>query len=693
MLGALGPALTLAATQVANSISLPAMKVEGDRFARERGLVPESHAVLTEAALGAEVAADAFAVLDRVANTSIGAARNTPFSIRGVGNDSVTPGLLGRVAHVAGVHYDNIAATPTQVDWFAPTLWDVATVSVFRGPISTSHGVAALIGGVFLHHAEPEFTPAGRARVSAAGYGAREAAVMQNQPLVPERLAVRIAAEHRESDGASRNLTRGVDDWTRFAQDHLRGLLRWQPCGDDSLRADLLLRHERSDTPNGAYVGALPGRSFFDRVSDADVATDAQGSGALAALTVQRRFSADASLTAITAAQRLRTRNTFDLDFTARPLGFGNASQHERSVSQELQWRRRVAELQWLVGVYAERAAHHQRYATSLAIPGLPATSTNSTRIDSDTAAAFGQVLWRIRDDWTLETGLRAHHEEREIAVDNRNNGFGLPTSGRQRGRVLSPRLSVTWEPRAATHLGALVSHGFRGGGISSALLQAQTRAYGLEHAWNHELFLRHASHDARLWLQANVYFMDWREQQVSATAAGGVPGLDDLVFNAGRSRLHGFECEAGWRVGRRGRVSVSMGHAATRFVRFVNSGADYAGQPFPNAPKWSASVSAGYGVDDRLPGFFAATTFTWRDSTYSLIGLRKFSALEARSLLSGRCGWRWRNGVSVYLQGENLLDDDFAYTRIDRRVFGVPGPLGRASQPRTLGVGAEFSW
>jgi iron complex outermembrane recepter protein len=237
------------------------------------------------------------------------------------------------------------------------------------------------------------------------------------------------------------------------------------------------------------------------------------------------------------------------------------------------------------------------------------------------------------------------------------------------------------------------VSHGFRGGGISSALLLAQTRSYRPEHAWNYEAFLRHTSRDAHLWLQANVYGMDWRQQQVSATAAGGMPGLDDIVFNAGRSRLHGFEIEAGWRIAPAWRVSFALGHAATRFVRFVNAGTDYAGQPFPHAPKWSASVAAGYRIDDAEPGFFAGGTFSWRDSTYSLIGLRDFSALEPRSLLSGRIGWRWRNGLSVYVQGENLLDDNFAYARIDRRVFGVAGPLGRASQPRTLGVGAEFAW
>src|SRR5690606_27975033 len=131
------------------------------------------------------------------------------------------------------------------------------------------------------------------------------------------------------------------------------------------------------------------------------------------------------------------------------------------------------------------------------------------------------------------------------------------------------------------------------------------------EHAWNYEVFVRHASRDRRGWVQANAYFMDWRRQQVSATAAGGVPGLDNVVFNAGRSELRGFETEAVWRVGERGRVSVALGHAATRFVRFTENGTDHAGDPFPHAPAWSASVGAGYGVDDSRPGFFASATFT----------------------------------------------------------------------------------
>lgn len=669
------------------------MTVEGDRFARDAALVPESHGVLGGAGLDAEVAPDGFAVLDRFANTNVGARRLTPFALRGVGNDSVTPSLLGRVAHVADVHYDNVAATPSQADWFTPTLWDVAAVSVFRGPISTSHGVNGLIGGVFLQYAAPEFIPQGRVRVRAAGFATYEAAAMANVPLVAGRLAARVAVEHRESEGAGRNVTRHDDGWTRFEQDHLRGLLRWQPRGDAALRVDLLFRHERSDSPSAAFVRALPGGSFFDRLADANDANDAHASSELAALTVQRRFSGASSLTAITAWQRLQARNVFDLDYTARPLGFGDASIAERSWSQELQWRSAFAGGQWLAGAYGERARHQPRYATFLAVPGLPSTSTNATRVDSDTAAVFAQALWRLAPTWSVEAGLRAHHEEHAASFDTRNNGHGIPTRGRQRSDILSPRVSLAWDATADSRVGALVSHGFRGGGIASALLLAQSRDYAPEHAWNYELFLRHAAPGTPLSLQANVYFMDWRRQQVSATAAGGVPGLDDLVINAGRSQLRGFECEAGWAIAPRWRVSASLGHAGTRFVRFVNGGVEYAGQSFPNAPRWSASLGAGYGADDARAGWFGSATFVWRDATYSQLGLREFTALEARSLLSARCGWRWREGVSVYVQGDNLLDDDFAYARIDRRLFGVSGALGHASQPLTLAAGAEVAW
>ncbi len=292
-----------------------------------------------------------------------------------------------------------------------------------------------------------------------------------------------------------------------------------------------------------------------------------------------------------------------------------------------------------------------------------------------------------------IEAGLRLHHAARAVAIDNRNDGYGTPTAGHTDDDVASPRASVTWTVGAGTHVGLLVSEGFRSGGVASALLLAATRAYGPEHAWNYECFVRQQTPDGRFWAQANAYFMDWRAQQVSTTLPGGVPGLDDVVVNAGRSQLHGFELETGWRFAPHWSAFASLGQQITRFLEFANGGVDYAGDPFPNAPRWTASLGAGRGLDDTRPGLFGGATLTWRDATYSIIGLRDFTALESRTLLSAKLGWRWRSGASLMVFGENLLDDKFAYTRLDWRIFGVATPVGRVSQPRTLGVGAEFAW
>jgi hypothetical protein len=69
-----------------------------------------------------------------------------------------------------------------------------------------------------------------------------------------------------------------------------------------------------------------------------------------------------------------------------------------------------------------------------------------------------------------------------------------------------------------------------------------------------------------------------------------------------------------------------------------------------------------------------------------------RFHRARIGTLLSARLGWRWRGGGSVYVFGDHLLDDDFAYKRIDRRILGVPGPLGRARSVRAPNLPGERS-
>jgi outer membrane receptor protein involved in Fe transport len=116
--------------------------------------------------------------------------------------------------------------------------------------------------------------------------------------------------------------------------------------------------------------------------------------------------------------------------------------------------------------------------------------------------------------------------------------------------------------------------------------------------------------------------------------------------------------------------------------------GVDRSGQPFPNAPEWTASLSASY---HHASGFFASLLFSWADDTYTDPTSPRVTAIETRSLLSARLGYSWEH-ASVYLFGTNLLDDEYALARFDNSPQGLP-VSGQVAPARGFGIGCEFEW
>src|SRR3546814_10188159 len=64
---------------------------------------------------------------------------------------------------------------------------------------------------------------------------------------------------------------------------------------------------------------------------------------------------------------------------------------------------------------------------------------------------------------------------------------------------------------------GFTVQRGYRSGGSSGNIARSATFSYDPEFTWNYELSLRSAWLDGRLTLNANAFYVDWKDQQVSA--------------------------------------------------------------------------------------------------------------------------------------------------------------------------------
>lgn len=124
---------------------------------------------------------DAF---NRTANAFTGTAQFGAYSIRGVNNNGLDSGF-GNANALASILLNQTAVGPRTGDYLNPSLFDVGSVEILRGPQSTLQGPNALIGSVLVNYNKAAFDGwDGRVRLEGGGLGARRVQVMQNAEIV-----------------------------------------------------------------------------------------------------------------------------------------------------------------------------------------------------------------------------------------------------------------------------------------------------------------------------------------------------------------------------------------------------------------------------------------------------------------------------------------------------------------------------
>ncbi len=127
----------------------------------------------------------------------------------------------------AGVvtYFDDIPGGPvlTSTPYF-----DLASVQVLNGPQGTLFGRTAAAGAVLVTPASPDLTNfGGFADVTAGNYGRFQTSGAVNLPIISGELGLRLAYQHREIDGYTRQI--GTDRrYDAVNDDAFRATLKWQ---------------------------------------------------------------------------------------------------------------------------------------------------------------------------------------------------------------------------------------------------------------------------------------------------------------------------------------------------------------------------------------------------------------------------------------------------------------------------------
>ncbi|WP_440224282.1 TonB-dependent receptor [Dokdonella sp. MW10] len=229
-----------------------------------------------------------------------------------------------------------------------------------------------------------------------------------------------------------------------------------------------------------------------------------------------------------------------------------------------------------------------------------------------------------------------------------------------------------------------VVQRGYRSGASSFNIARSTTYAYDPEYTWNYEASLRSLWLDGRFSLNANAYYVDWKDKQVNAFF--GLNDFDYHTVNAGRAHLYGFELEASHRVNDAFDWYASLGHSRTRFDEFETIlGAnidDYSGTEFAYAPRWTLAAGTNWRF---AQDWVLNLNANHRTKVYTDLGDFR-TQLASRTLLNAKFGYE-KGNWSAWVFANNLLDEKYIQYRWSDQPQAILGA------PRVVGVGLEARW
>lgn len=509
-------------------------------------------------------------------------------SIRGVGVTLVQSVQPGVGLFIDGIYQPNTA-------YLNNPLVDVERIEVLRGPQGTLYGKNTMGGAINVITRQPGNDFEVRANASYAGPdNSWMVSGSVSGPIVTDKVALRVAAAHRQQDGFLRNSVIGGDA-NPFNTDTINATLRVTPSDDFTL------------TVKGYYDWVDGVNTPYSRVTGPkDYSRDVQFN-TLNAVSYKYRGINVRAEGDLGGGSKLSVIGAYDMRNGFTPDGegdFGPANIVRTVARDSLRTMTLESRLdsEWsdqfstLFGVFYSNEMVQAQARDTISLGAINIVRTTSAKNVADTYAAFGTVFWKPNLDWEIALGARYDHEDR--VANGSVSGAIVPTA-RIKSSEWQPKLSVTrkWTPDLMTYVS--VARGYRGGGFNAPT--APTRTYRGDSAWTYEAGAKYAS--PGLNLSASVFYSDYKDYiglNSIAPAAGG--GLVTVDLNTGDVESYGVELEAMVRPVRnwtlRGGLTWMHARITDGSAYFDTTKRQLSSDRLTFQPDWTASFATDYRIE-----------------------------------------------------------------------------------------------
>ena len=515
-----------------------------------------------------------------------GSKQNTPVYIRGVG--AKTKGSAVGF-YVDGIpHFENSS--------FDVDMSNIASVTVFRGPQGTLYGRNAIGGIINVTTVSPLTYQGTQFKL---GYGSHNDALFQfsHYNKLGSKMGYSVAGGYHYNDGFHRNMfTNEYADQLKDA--YGRVALVWLLDNKWFLRVNSMLDYSnQGGYPYGKY-NRLTGETEpvnYNRYSSYRRLLSTSGLNISYA-------GENISFSSQTAFQYIRDRQGIDQDFTSNDTYFVKNRLKQTMLSQEFILKsNNSSRYQWLWGAFA-MTQHINNTVETQYITKDNAFPTHY-RIPVNALAIYHQSTIKLFSGFSFIAGLRWDYENSTLKYLRET--YQLSTDGARTEvknvnsslhfNQITPKFALQYQDeRNNNSYYFSVTRGYKAGGFNQTFQKEEETSFGPEYNWNYELGGKVHLLKDKLYAEAALYYIDWRQQQVNQT----VPGVGNVIHNAGHSSSKGFELALNSSPLKNLSIALSYGYTYAKFIEYQKSAKlNYSGNMLPMVPRNTLSCSASYAL------------------------------------------------------------------------------------------------
>lgn len=527
---------------------------------------------------------------------------------------------------VIGLNVDNVPYL--NKDNYDFDLVDIERIEMLRGPQSTLFGRNTMGGLVNIYTLSPMKFQGIRATAAYGTSNTLRASLSYYHKLSP-RLGISYTLYYTHTDGYFTNRYNGEK-----CDKENQGSFRWKTVwrGSDRFTMENIASVQISRQGGYPYESLETGQIAYNDTCFY------RRTGVTDGLTLRYRLD-NMTLSSITSFQYIDDNMTLDQDFLPESYFTLTQARKEWAFTQDFVGKGNVGDYSWLGGVFGffkhtdmnAPVTFKPTGIEKLILEHVNAHSSHLTVWDEDSfvlGSNFINPVWGVAlyhqsgyrlGAWNFALGVRLDVEHTSLRYNSRcNTSFTItgidngqiPVDINDGGKLKKtfveflPKLTATYDIMSlpASNVYLSVARGYKAGGFNTQMFSdvLQQRLMGImgiaqsydidriisykpETSWNYELGAHISDRSGRLSVQAALFYIHCRDQQLTMFPDGNTTGR--IMTNAGKTRSYGAEITVKYNPSARMCVTASYGYTDARFTEFHNGINDYSGKFIPYAP------------------------------------------------------------------------------------------------------------